>query len=185
MEKCTHFVGLPHYSNSKLLIYKHAKIDIMTVSSLQTFEGSGGLFDFNATMPLMAIQFILLSIVLTTIFYEPVAQIIDERQAYIKDNFTKAFEKLVEADKLNEQLEEKLKTARADAKQILFQTREETNKNVFLELEKAKENASNLIEKTTQQLKDQEMQIPSNVKNEVTEIAGLIEVQLVSGRVPN
>ena len=33
-------------------------------------EGAGGLFDFNATLPLMAIQFILLTVVLTFVFYK-------------------------------------------------------------------------------------------------------------------
>jgi len=33
-------------------------------------EGAGGLFDFNATLPLMAIQFILLTVVLTCVFYK-------------------------------------------------------------------------------------------------------------------
>ena len=32
--------------------------------------GEGGLFDFNATLPLMAIQFILLTIALTFIFFK-------------------------------------------------------------------------------------------------------------------
>ena len=31
-------------------------------------EGSGGLFDFNATLPIMTIQFTLLNLVLTLIF---------------------------------------------------------------------------------------------------------------------
>ena len=31
-------------------------------------EGAGGLFDFNATLPLMAIQFVLLTTVLTFVF---------------------------------------------------------------------------------------------------------------------
>ena len=35
-------------------------------------EGAGGLFDFNATLPLMALQIILLSVVLTFVFYKPV-----------------------------------------------------------------------------------------------------------------
>jgi len=42
-------------------------------------EGAGGLFDFNATLPLMAIQFILLTIVLTFVFYKPVAKALEER----------------------------------------------------------------------------------------------------------
>jgi F-type H+-transporting ATPase subunit b len=32
-------------------------------------EGAGGLFDFNATLPIMALQFVLLTVVLTFVFY--------------------------------------------------------------------------------------------------------------------
>jgi len=39
-------------------------------------EGAGGLFDFNGTLPLMAIQFILLTVVLTFVFYKPVAKLL-------------------------------------------------------------------------------------------------------------
>jgi hypothetical protein len=39
-----------------------------TTQMLAMTEGAGGLFDFNATLPLMAIQFILLTVVLTFIF---------------------------------------------------------------------------------------------------------------------
>ena len=36
-----------------------------TTQMLAVTEGAGGLFDFNATLPLMAIQFVLLMVVLT------------------------------------------------------------------------------------------------------------------------
>jgi F-type H+-transporting ATPase subunit b len=45
-------------------------------------DGSGGLFDFNGTLPLMALQFILLTIVLTFIFYKPVARAITAREFF-------------------------------------------------------------------------------------------------------
>ena len=64
-------------------------------------EGAGGLFDFNATLPLMAIQFILLTVILTFIFYKPVSKVIDEREAYINGNLTTASEKLIKADVFN------------------------------------------------------------------------------------
>ena len=57
-------------------------------------EGAGGLFDFNATLPLMAIQFVLLTVVLTFIFYKPVSKVIDDREIYVNDNLTTASEKL-------------------------------------------------------------------------------------------
>jgi F-type H+-transporting ATPase subunit b len=46
-------------------------------------EGAGGLFDFNATLPLMAIQFVLLTVVLTFIFYKPITKVLEDRESYI------------------------------------------------------------------------------------------------------
>ena len=48
----------------------------------------------------MAIQFVLLTVVLTFVFYKPVAKVIDERETYINDNLTAASEKLIKADEL-------------------------------------------------------------------------------------
>jgi len=46
-------------------------------------EGAGGLFDFNATLPIMALQFVLLTVVLTFVFYKPVAKVLDDRETMI------------------------------------------------------------------------------------------------------
>ena len=40
----------------------------MPATGMAMAEGAGGLFDFNATLPLMALQIILLSVVLTFVF---------------------------------------------------------------------------------------------------------------------
>ena len=61
-------------------------------------EGAGGLFDFNATLPLMAIQFILLTVVLTFVFYKPVAKVLEERETTISTNLADASDKLLKAD---------------------------------------------------------------------------------------
>jgi F-type H+-transporting ATPase subunit b len=42
-------------------------------------EGAGGLFDFNATLPLMALQFIALTTILTFVYYKPVSTLLEER----------------------------------------------------------------------------------------------------------
>ena len=85
-------------------------------------EGAGGLFDFNATLPLMAIQFVLLTVVLTFIFYKPVSKVIDDREVYISGNLTQASDKLLKADELYKQYEEQLKSAKANAQTIVAQS---------------------------------------------------------------
>lgn len=46
-------------------------------------EPAGGLFDLNATLPLMAIQILVLMVVLNSVFYKPVQNILDERNRKI------------------------------------------------------------------------------------------------------
>jgi type II secretory pathway component PulM len=48
------------------------------------FMGAGGLLDFDATLPLMAIQFILFLVVLTLTFYMPTAKTLEKREEYSK-----------------------------------------------------------------------------------------------------
>ena len=88
-------------------------------------EGAGGLFDFNATLPLMALQILLLTVVLTFVFFKPVSKVIDERESYINGNLTAASEKLIAADDLYNQYNEQLKTARVDAQAVIAKS--ETN----------------------------------------------------------
>jgi F-type H+-transporting ATPase subunit b len=78
-------------------------------------SGPGGLFDINATLPLVAIQFVLLAIVLNIILYTPLLTIIEERKEYILTNLGKASEILAEANKLTKQYEQELANVRKEA----------------------------------------------------------------------
>lgn len=46
-------------------------------------EPNGGLFDLNATLPLMAIQILILMVVLNSVFYKPITNILDERNGKV------------------------------------------------------------------------------------------------------
>jgi F-type H+-transporting ATPase subunit b len=78
-------------------------------------SGPGGLFDINATLPLVLIQFVLLAIVLNIILYTPLLTIIEERKEYILTNLGKASEILAEANKLTKQYEQELANVRKEA----------------------------------------------------------------------
>jgi F-type H+-transporting ATPase subunit b len=77
-------------------------------------SGPGGLFDINATLPLVLIQFVLLVIVLNIILYTPLLTIIEERKEYILTNLGKASEILAEANKLTKQYEQELANVRKE-----------------------------------------------------------------------
>ena len=83
-------------------------INLSILISNSEVSGPGGLFDINATLPLVAIQFVLLVVVLNIILYNPLLTIIEERKEYILTNLGKASEILAEANKLTKQYEEEL-----------------------------------------------------------------------------
>jgi F-type H+-transporting ATPase subunit b len=83
-------------------------INFSILISSSEVTGPGGLFDINATLPLVAIQFVLLMVILNIILYSPLLTIIEERKEYILTNLGKASEILAEANKLTAQYEQEL-----------------------------------------------------------------------------
>lgn len=90
-------------------------INFSTLILSSEVNGPGGLFDIDATLPLVAIQFILIMIVLNIILYNPLLTIIEERKEYILTNLGKASELLAEANNLTTQYEEELTNVRKEA----------------------------------------------------------------------
>jgi F-type H+-transporting ATPase subunit b len=89
-------------------------INLSILISNSEVSGPGGLFDINATLPLVVIQFVLLVIVLNIILYTPLLTIIEERKEYILTNLGKASEILAEANKLTKQYEQELANVRKE-----------------------------------------------------------------------
>ena len=146
-------------------------------------EGAGGLFDFNATLPLMAIQFVLLTVVLTFIFYKPVSKVIDDREVYISGNLTQASDKLLKADELYKQYEEQLKSAKANAQTIVAQSEKEAKDTVALEISQARTDATKLIERTNKELEAQKSIALEKLETQVDELSQLIKDKLLGKEV--
>ncbi|MDP6851569.1 MAG: F0F1 ATP synthase subunit B', partial [Prochlorococcaceae cyanobacterium ETNP1_MAG_8] len=88
------------------------------MTSLLLF-GAGGLFDFDATLPLMALQVVLLTFILNALFFRPVGRVVEEREVYVTTSRAEAKQKLAEAEKLELELKEQLKSARIAAQQLI------------------------------------------------------------------
>ena len=156
---------------------------LFTPNMLAMTEGAGGLFDFNATLPLMAIQFVLLTVVLTFLFYKPVSKVIDERETYITGNLSQASEKLVKADELYKQYDEQLKTARLNAQGIIASSEKEAKDAVALEIGQARTDAANLIAQTNKELEAQKSLALEKLESQVDELSQLIKEKLLGKEV--
>jgi F-type H+-transporting ATPase subunit b len=70
------------------------------------------MFDFDATLPLMAVQFLLLAAILNVVFYKPLTKVIEDRSDYIRSNEADARERLAKAENLAKQYESELAETR-------------------------------------------------------------------------
>ena len=90
-------------------------VNFSTLVLSSEINGPGGLFDFDATLPLVAIQFIVLMVVLNIIFFNPLLITIRERNEFILNNLAKASEILTKANLLTTQYEQELSSIRKEA----------------------------------------------------------------------
>ncbi len=156
---------------------------MLATQLLAMTEGAGGLFDFNATLPLMAIQFVLLMVVLTFIFYKPVSKVLEDREEYISGNLTQASDKLIKADELYKQYDEQLKTAKVNAQATIAKAEKEAKDSVALEIGEARADAAKLIERTNKELEAQKSTALAQLETQVDELSQLIKEKLLGKEV--
>ena len=121
-------------------------INLSILISSSEVSGPGGLFDINATLPLVAIQFILLVILLNVVLYNPLLTIIEERKEYILTNLSKASEILAEANKLTTQYEQELNNVRKEA-QLEITNSQKIHKEILeIELNISQKYVDNLLD---------------------------------------
>ena len=80
-------------------------INFLTLFFSSEVSGPGGLFDIDATLPLIALEFVLLMVLLNILLYSPLLTVIDERKEYILTKLSKASDLLAEANKMTTQYE--------------------------------------------------------------------------------
>ncbi len=104
----------------------------------------GGLFDFDATLPLMAVQVVLLTFILNALFFKPVGKVVEEREGYVTTSRAEAKQKLAEAEKLELDLKEQLKAARLAAQKVINEAEQDSDQlyREALALANAEANAS-------------------------------------------
>jgi F-type H+-transporting ATPase subunit b len=146
---------------------------------LASAEEKGGLFDFNATLPLMALQFILLTVVLTFVFYKPIGNVLEGREAYINNNLAEASAKLIQADELCKQYEAQLKAEKANAQACIGKAETEAKQVVSLELAQARKDAASLVEQVNKELEAQKELALKQLENEIDALGQLIKEKLL------
>ena len=145
-------------------------------------EAEGGLFDFNATLPLMALQILLLMVVLNLVFYTPIAKVLDERDEYIRKNLTEASETLAKAEAITKQYEQDLAQERRESQVIIASAQKEAQEIVAIEINQAQKDTEALVKEATQQLNAQKDKALLALEEQVNTLSEQIKNKLLSGK---
>jgi F-type H+-transporting ATPase subunit b len=139
----------------------------------------GGLFDFNATLPVMAIQFIVLAALLNALFYKPLGKMIDDRDEYIRSNSLGADDRLDEAKKLTKQFEADLADTRRQAQAVIAQSRADAQKIASEKIAVAQQQAQAEREKASAEIEQQKQTAFSSLEKEVDALSQQILTKLL------
>tara|TARA_Y100001968_G_scaffold201510_1_gene185067 strand:+ start:42139 stop:42600 length:462 start_codon:yes stop_codon:yes gene_type:complete len=139
----------------------------------------GGLFDFDATLPLMAVQVVILTFILNALFFKPVGKVVEEREGFVTTSRAQAKEKLAEVEKLELDLKNQLKQARQAAQKVINEAEEDSD-NLYKEalaLATAEANASR--EQARKEIDSQRESALDQLKTEADQLGELIVSRLL------
>lgn len=142
-------------------------------------EVEGGLFDFNATLPLMALQFLTLTVILNVVFYKPVSNILDERDEYIRNSLTTASAYLLKANELTKKYEQELAESRKKAQDIIKGSQQEAQQIVSVKIKEAQLDAERLVTGAYDQLNIQKEQALKTLETQVDNLSDRIKLKLL------
>ncbi len=153
------------------------------MTSLLLFGASeGGLFDFDATLPLMAVQIVLLTFILNTLFFKPVGKVVEEREGYVISSLAEAKKKLAEVEQLEADLKNQLREARQAAQSVINEA-EADSENLFREaLALATAEANSSREDARREIDAQKESALTQLKSDADKLGDLIVDRLLASK---
>ena len=153
-------------------------INFSILISSSEVSGPGGLFDINATLPLVAIQFALLMVALNVVLYNPLLTVIEERKEYILTNLSEASNVLAEANKLTTQYEQELEDVRKQAQLEITKSQKIHKEILEVEVNISQKYIDNLLDTITKDLLAKKEIALNNLDEIVQSLATDIETRL-------
>ena len=153
------------------------------MTSLLLFGATeGGLFDFDATLPLMAAQVVLLTFILNALFFKPVGRVVEEREDYVSTSQLEAKKKLAEVEKLETDLRNQLKEARKAAQKVISEAEEDSEKLYREALGLANSEANASRENARREITAQKDSALNQLKQDADKLGDLIVERLLAAK---
>jgi F-type H+-transporting ATPase subunit b len=127
----------------------------------------GVLFDIGATLPLVAIQFLMLMFILNILLYNPLLTLVNERNEYVLDNLNKASEMTLAAKELNIKYESELIITKKEAKLEITELQKLQQEKFNTELKISQKNIESLIQTVLENFNNKKFITLNNLENEI------------------
>ena len=139
------------------------------------------MFDFDATLPLMAVQFILLMVVLNAILFKPLTKVIEDRSTLISNSQTGAKEGLEQVNAITQQYEKALIDSRRQYQAIIAKAQAEAQKTASEKIAVAQAEAVAARETATRELAAQKVSAMAELEKQVDSLSQEIVNKLLVG----
>jgi len=140
----------------------------------------GGLFDLDATLPLMAVQVVILTFILNALFFRPVGQAVEEREGFISTSRAQAKEKLAQAERLEADLKAQLLEARRQSQSVIVEAEQEVDRLYREALALAQAGANSQRESSRRQVEVQKEQAFAGLDAQAERLGTLIVDRLLA-----
>ncbi|MGI8502953.1 MAG: F0F1 ATP synthase subunit B' [Hassallia sp.] len=137
------------------------------------------MFDFDATLPLMALQFLLLAALLNAIFYKPMTKVLDDRDNYIRTNNLEARERLAKAERLTKEYEQQLADARRQSQATVEAAQTEAKKITAEKIAEAQKEAQAQREQASVEIEQQKQEAMHSLEQQVDALSRQILEKLL------
>ncbi|MEA5507871.1 F0F1 ATP synthase subunit B' [Halotia wernerae UHCC 0503] len=137
------------------------------------------MFDFDATLPFMALQFLLLAALLNVIFYKPLTKVLDDRDNYIRTNTLEAQERLAKAERLAQEYEQQLAEARRNSQATIEAAQAEAKEITAQKIAEAQKEAQAQREQAAVEIEQQKQEAMRSLEQQVDNLSRQILEKLL------
>lgn len=125
------------------------------------------MIEFNATLLVAMLSFIVFMFIMNAIFYRPILSIIKKREDYINSNYNDAKTIAQNAQQITDEYNEKLELSKDEARKQTALKIEQVQRDEFAKIQKAKDESKIEIQSKKETLEQDKNELKEKVDSEV------------------
>lgn len=137
----------------------------------------------NATLVAQIFHFIVLLIFLRIVVYPPIVKVLEQRQEFIASNVAKAEEERKQAEALRQQYLADMQKAKEEANEIIQKATKTAEEEARAIIEAAKEEANRIKESAMQDIEREKEKAVSQLREQVASLSVLVASKIIDERI--